>query len=195
MVSPPRVPLDPVHRANGRAVAAIPPAPVLVPQCFGSLSVVPLPPAGSVPNTVSLPLAVPFLQSVSSVTVSFLGFTPCVPITGTAKHHPSLAKKAVAAYETEETDRHIGIRGVTTPVATSIASRYQSARGLFGNEFVFTNDTENALMPARKGVLFPYTDSAVDRSQPHSCTMRRADSESRHTPRAASILCRRSPHG
>jgi hypothetical protein len=30
------------------------------------------------------------------------------PMTGTAKHHPSLVKKAVVAYETGDTDRHVG---------------------------------------------------------------------------------------
>jgi hypothetical protein len=29
-------------------------------------------------------------------------------MTGTAKHRPSLVKKAVAAYETREPDRHVG---------------------------------------------------------------------------------------
>src|SRR5689334_15114944 len=76
LVSPPRVPLDPVHRASDRADAAILPAPLRVPRCSRILSVAPPPPAGSAPNTVSLPLAVPFLQSVSCFTVSFLGFTP-----------------------------------------------------------------------------------------------------------------------
>ena len=32
-------------------------------------------------------------------------------MTCTAKHHPSLVKKAVAAFETGETDGHIGTRG------------------------------------------------------------------------------------
>jgi hypothetical protein len=34
-------------------------------------------------------------------------------MTGTAEHHPSLVKKAVVAYETGDTDRHVGKRGVT----------------------------------------------------------------------------------
>ena len=75
-VFPPRIPLDPVHRATDRADAAILPAPLRVPRCSRILSVAPLPPAGSAPNTLSLPLAVPFLHTVSCFTVSFLGFTP-----------------------------------------------------------------------------------------------------------------------
>src|SRR5207253_10892837 len=80
VVSPPLVPLDPVHRATDRADAAILPAPLPVPRCSRILLVAPLLPAGSAPNIVSLPLAVPFLQSVSCFTVSFLGFTP--PVSG-----------------------------------------------------------------------------------------------------------------
>jgi hypothetical protein len=50
-----------------------------------------------------------------------------------------------------DTYRNTGTRGVTPPVATSIASRYQSVWGLFGNEFVFTNDTENAIHASPQG--------------------------------------------
>src|SRR5262249_7560966 len=76
VVFPPQLPLDPGHRATHTAAAVTPPTLWLRPRCSRSLSFAPLPLAGSVPNTVSLPLAVPFLQSVSLLTVSFLGFTP-----------------------------------------------------------------------------------------------------------------------
>ena len=98
-------------------------------------------------------------------------------MTGTAKHDPCLVKKAVAAYETGKADRHVATRGVAPLVATSIASRYQLVRGLFGNEFLFTKDTENAFIQ-RKEVFFPYADLLqIDRILT-ACITRRADSES-----------------
>src|SRR5215475_9282091 len=64
-LSPPRGPLDPVHRAIDRAAALILQALLLAPRCCRTPAVAAPPLAGSDPNTVSLPLAVPFLQSVS----------------------------------------------------------------------------------------------------------------------------------
>jgi hypothetical protein len=84
-------------------------------------------------------------------------------MTGTAKHHPSLVKKAVAAYETGETDRHIGMRGVTLPVGYIYRIRgYQSVLGVFGNEFAFRCERHRKSMPARKRLSFHTPDVAVD---------------------------------
>jgi hypothetical protein len=72
-VSPLLDPLDRVHRATDRVGVLIRPAPWPVPRCFRNLAVAPPPLPGIPSYTVSLPLAVPFLQSVSFPTSHFWG--------------------------------------------------------------------------------------------------------------------------
>src|ERR1700730_19039191 len=72
-VPPPPLPLDLVHRATGTAVGAILPVLPPRPQYSRSLSVALRMPAGIPLNTVALPLAVPFLQSVSCTKCLILG--------------------------------------------------------------------------------------------------------------------------
>ena len=76
VVSLPKLPPDPAHRATGTTAAVIPPALWLKPRCSRSLSFALQPPVENVQNTVSLPLAVSFPAKCVYFFVSRLGFTP-----------------------------------------------------------------------------------------------------------------------
>ena len=77
-----------------------------------------------------------------------------------------MVKKAVAAYETGEADRHVGTRGVTLPVGTSIASEDTTRHlGVFGNEFAFQRRPE--AMPLSRSPACPLSRARPEANRPN----------------------------